>query len=226
MIKTVIFDLDDTLYSEIDYCKSGFKHVASFLSTQKGVDSDKAFSLIWQLFTTGKRENLFNQALELLNVKYDQDFILDLVKEYRTHKPTLTLPTDSLETLILLAKKYKLALLSDGFMPAQRLKAEALEITDFFEIMVFTEEIGRDFWKPSAVGYTKILNYLEVSPEHSVYVADNLKKDFIAPNKLGMHSIQLIRPEKVHQDLAVDETARPEKVINSLLELPEILKSF
>jgi FMN phosphatase YigB (HAD superfamily) len=33
MITTVIFDLDDTLYDEIDYCKSGFMAVAEFLTS-------------------------------------------------------------------------------------------------------------------------------------------------------------------------------------------------
>jgi FMN phosphatase YigB (HAD superfamily) len=28
MIKTVVFDLDDTLYDELDYCKSGFMAIA------------------------------------------------------------------------------------------------------------------------------------------------------------------------------------------------------
>jgi len=32
MITTVIFDLDDTLYDEIDYCRSGFASVAEFLA--------------------------------------------------------------------------------------------------------------------------------------------------------------------------------------------------
>ena len=32
MIKTVVFDLDDTLYDEIEYCKSGFRAVSEFLA--------------------------------------------------------------------------------------------------------------------------------------------------------------------------------------------------
>jgi len=28
MITTVVFDLDDTLYDELDYCRSGFRAVA------------------------------------------------------------------------------------------------------------------------------------------------------------------------------------------------------
>jgi len=31
MITTIVFDLDDTLYDEIDYCKSGFASVAEFI---------------------------------------------------------------------------------------------------------------------------------------------------------------------------------------------------
>ena len=32
MITTVVFDLDDTLYDEVEYCRSGFEAVAEFLA--------------------------------------------------------------------------------------------------------------------------------------------------------------------------------------------------
>jgi FMN phosphatase YigB (HAD superfamily) len=37
MITTVVFDLDDTLYDEIEYCRSGFTSVAEFI-VQRAAD--------------------------------------------------------------------------------------------------------------------------------------------------------------------------------------------
>ena len=36
MLTTGAFDLDDTLYDEIEYCKSGFRAVAEFLANSSG----------------------------------------------------------------------------------------------------------------------------------------------------------------------------------------------
>ncbi len=48
MINTVIFDLDDTLYDEIDYCKSGFAAVADFLhNANPFVSKQSFFDEIW-----------------------------------------------------------------------------------------------------------------------------------------------------------------------------------
>ena len=42
MIKAVVFDLDDTLYDEIDYCRSGFAAVADSLAKSNSDHSTDA----------------------------------------------------------------------------------------------------------------------------------------------------------------------------------------
>lgn len=226
MLKCVIFDLDDTLYDEIDYCRSGFGFISAYISTDRGVNKDKFFSEIWVNFTSGNREMLFNKILDEFNITYDADYIKKLVSLYRGHRPDITLSDQNKKVLDLLRNDYTLALLSDGFMPAQRLKVESLGIKEYFEEMIFTEEIGREFWKPSTVSYERLLAKLDFRPKEAVYVADNLAKDFIAPNKLGMASVQLVRDTKIHKDIQVEEIARPGFKINNLFELPELLKKL
>ena len=56
MITTVVFDLDDTLYDEIDYCRSGFRAVARFLGkVAPPACSDDVFACLWRHFTAGNR---------------------------------------------------------------------------------------------------------------------------------------------------------------------------
>lgn len=227
MIKTVLFDLDDTLYDEIDYCRSGFQAVSEYMSGVYGVSGDQAFKIMWQEFNFGDRGRVFNAVFEGLGISADDEGIFKLVEVYRGHKPDILLPDDSEEVLRGLSENYKLGLVSDGYLPAQRLKVEALGIENYFETMVFTEELGREFWKPSPRGFEVACENLGSSYEQCVYVADNAEKDFEGPNKLGFGgTIQLIREKKVHFGEGKSEISRPGHVINSLLELEVLIESL
>ena len=178
MITTVVFDLDDTLYDEIDYCKSGFAAVSEFLADSSVSQSaGHIYAALWDQFTAGNRTKTFNAALDSLGIQYDNEQIQRLIGVYRSHVPEITLPTDSREVLAELKAKYTLALLTDGFLPAQQLKVKALGIEEYFEIIIYTEELGRECWKPSPAGFEKIIQGLNEVPSRMVYVGDNEKKD-------------------------------------------------
>ena len=123
MITLVVFDLDDTLYDEIEYCRSGFAAVSAFLAGMPNApDCDSIFAALWGQFTAGNRTRTFDAALEELGIDYDERRVLELVEVYRNHVPKITLPEDSRDILVELSSKYALGLLTDGFLPAQRLK--------------------------------------------------------------------------------------------------------
>jgi putative hydrolase of the HAD superfamily len=227
MITTVVFDLDDTLYDEIEYCKSGFNAVAGFLADlPQMLPADYVFNILMEQFKCGNRTKTFNAALKQLNIIYNDEFISRMVKVYREHKPKITLPQDSKEVLSLLQKKYKLAMLTDGFLPAQELKVKALDIEKYFNCIIYTESLGREFWKPSPAGFKKITETLKVKPRDLAYVADNEAKDFIAPNKLGWTTIRLIRPAKIHISNSVEAGAAAKHVIHEISQLPDLLASI
>jgi len=224
MITTVIFDLDDTLYDEVNYCKSGFNAVAEFLARlPQAPPAERIFNCLWKQFTAGNRTKTFNTALDDLGISYDDKLIKALIKTYRNHIPKITLPSDSKDVLSQLSEKFTLALLTDGFLPAQKLKVQALGIEKYFKKIVYTEQLGRQFWKPSPVGFEKIIQDLNVKLQNTVYVADNEKKDFIAPNKLGISTIQLIRPARIHTDSSAEPDAAPQYVIHNISQLPALL---
>ena len=224
MIKTVVFDLDDTLYDELDYCKSGFKAVALSLSNLVEVLSpDEIFSSFWKKFTAGNHTKTFNAALDDLGVHYDEKIIQKMIETYRDHKPEIKLPIDSEKVLQELSKKYTLALLTDGFMPAQQLKVRALGIEKYFKCIIYTEQLGRQCWKPSPVGFEKLMQALNAKPRDIAYVADNEEKDFIAPNQLGFLTIQIIRPDRIHTSTSKAPNAAAQHVIHEIGLLPALL---
>jgi len=227
MIKTVIFDLDDTLYDEIEYCKSGFAAVAEFLANQlDGQPVEQIYKILWKQFTAGNHTKTFNATLDELEITYNDKLIVEMVGIYRNHIPDIKLPHDSREVLCQLSKKYTLGLLTDGFLPAQRLKVQALGIEKYFKSIIYTEELGRDCWKPSPAGFEKILLNLNTKPENAVYIADNEKKDFIAPNQLGILTIQLIRPSRIQTLVSRESDALAREIIDQISRLPALLEEF
>jgi putative hydrolase of the HAD superfamily len=227
MITTVVFDLDDTLYDEIEYCESGFRVVAEFLAKlPETTPTERIFGALWKQFADGNRKNTFNTALAELGIIYDDKLIEELVNVYRNHVPNLTLPKDSRDVLCELRKKYTLALITDGFLPAQQLKVKSLGIEEYFKCIVYTEQLGREFWKPSPAGFEKIIQILNAKPENMVYIADNEKKDFIAPNKLGFLTAQLIRPARLHTKVSSEPDGHAQHIIHKITQFPALLEGL
>lgn len=227
MITTIIFDLDDTLYDEIDYCRSGFQAVSRVLAKLSNLScAADAFACLWKQFTAGNHTTTFNAALNELGLAYDDALIAQLIEVYRSHRPELALPVESRLVLDTLKQSYRLALLTDGYLPAQHLKVLALGLESDFEAIVYTEVLGRACWKPSPVGFETLIERLNVTPAQMVYVADNETKDFIAPNALGMLTVQLQRPARLHTDSAPHQGAAPRLRVQQITELPTLLDRY
>ncbi len=228
MITTVIFDMDDTLYDEADFCRSGFDAVAAFLANVPNLTASATETQIRDAFRAefdaGNRTAVFNAALDDLGIAYAPQTIKHLVRVYREHTPDITLPAESKEILELLSGEYVLALLTDGFLPTQKLKARALGLQQYFQAIIYTEELGRECWKPSTKGFKHLLKQLHEKPSNCVYVADNAQKDFIGPKQLGMTTIQLIRPNRIHDAPPADANAAPDQIIASITQLPQALE--
>ena len=72
-------------------------------------------------------------------------------------------------------------------------------------------------------GFEKIIETLKGRPENMVYIGDNEKKDFIAPNKLGFLTVQLIRHARLHTSISAESGAKARFVIHKISQLPTLL---
>src|SRR5687767_769940 len=89
----LVFDLDDTLYPECDYVRSGFAAVDRWLREHRGVTG---FSEIANAhFRGGRRGNIFDLSLEELGLPRDPALVSRLVTVYREHKPSIRLHEDA-----------------------------------------------------------------------------------------------------------------------------------
>ena len=189
ILKAILFDLDDTLYLERDFVKSGFKTVATLIQNDNGIDKEVVFNRLLSIFNSGERKNIFDSYInEFGEINYN---INELVNLYRSHVPNIHLLPGINEYLLSLSRVYKLGLVTDGYIQTQKNKIKALGLNNIFDQILITEELGREFWKPSTVPFSKICDKLEVIPMEAIYIGDNPKKDFKGPNQLKMDSIRL-----------------------------------
>lgn len=195
--QVVVFDLDDTLYLERNYARSGFAAVGDWVRRELGVEH--FFDAAWARFEAGDRERVFDQVLNDAGQPAHAELIARMIAVYREHQPCIELETDSKRWLAANAGRCGLALITDGFKTAQNAKIDALGLRDMdFEPIVVTDEWGREYWKPNARAYLAVEAHFAGSPNRFTYVADNPTKDFLAPRALGWHTVQIARPGGVH----------------------------
>lgn len=175
----IVFDLDDTLYNELDYLKSAYKAIALFL------DPDNWKLLYAKMFSLYRNEiNVFEVIADDYNTEIET-----LIALYRNHYPSIQLFDGVIEVLdAIKSKNGKIGIITDGRSNTQRTKLKALGILDYIDSIIVSEEIGSE--KPSVDNFKAIESSLKGTVYY--YIADNLKKDFIAPNALGWKSVALL----------------------------------
>lgn len=215
----IVFDMDDTLYPEADFVRSGHRAVAERVWQDLRVDIEPELR---RRFAAGQRGDLMSAALASLDVEMPQDYVGGvLVPVYREHAPAIRPHVETVPVLTeLRARGHRLALLSDGWAEVQRRKLAALGLAALFDEIVITDELGRDAWKPSPVGFERILTALGVAADAAMYVSDNPHKDFVGPHRLGMRTVRIVRPGTEHGEaLAPAPEHQPQRVIRALHEL-------
>lgn len=215
-LQAIVFDLDDTLYSERDYVLSGFRAVADWAAVNLGIDRDRGIETLFDLYAAGVRNNTFNQWLAIHQIE-NTEVIAKLLDVYRSHVPTISPFSESIDLLTSLTKSYKIGLVSDGYLQVQQRKWSALGLAYFFDAVVFSDSLGREHWKPSMAPFKLVLEQLNVDPASSVYIGDNPLKDFFGARQLGMFTIWVKRSNSEYGNLQPPSAEyHPDVTIDSL----------
>ena len=110
-----------------------------------------------------------------------------------------------------------MSLITDGRSITQRNKLKALNIDNYFNKIIISEEINSE--KPSELNFKKVMNVEDQS--RYVYIGDNPVKDFFIPNLLGWISIcRLDNGFNVHkQNFNISNNYMPKHIIKSFNEI-------
>jgi putative hydrolase of the HAD superfamily len=224
-LRAIVFDLDDTLYPERQYVHSGYRAIEAHLHSRLGMEGHFA-DWLWARFEAGQASGAFDAMSDAFALDLSAEQIGQLVEVYRHHRPRLKAYEGVTPMLESLARFRPLGLVSDGFLPAQSLKLDAVGLRGFFQAVVFTEAMGREFWKPSLAGFKRIADQLGVDHSQCCYVGDNPAKDFVAPRQLGWRTVQLKLPGQVHSHKAAPADGEPEAIVHSIQSLETLLTSL
>ncbi|MFC0269954.1 HAD family hydrolase [Metabacillus herbersteinensis] len=221
-IKAIVFDMDDTLYYESDYVRSGMNELGKWVNENYNIDA--FYKIAMNFFEKGERKYIINKTLDLLMIPYNEKLIQKMISIYRSHKPTIQLLNDSKWVLENLEKNIKVGLISDGYFIAQTNKVHSLGIKDKFQSIILTDQFGRNNWKPSHKPYEQMCLNLQVCHDECVYVGDNVKKDFITAKKLGWKTVHIERETGIYAKITETPEYMAHYKINNLRELLDILE--
>lgn len=205
-IKGVIFDLDDTLYSEKDYVRSGYRKIAEYLN------DDSAYEKLWEYFLEGKPaiDEYLSEIgkLELKN---------ECLEIYRNQMPDITLYDGVVELIEKLKfKGINVGIITDGRVEGQKNKLKALGLYDLFEDIIISDELGGvQFRKPNDISFRIMQCRWKLPFEQMIYIGDNPQKDFKAPRQLGMKFVFLKNANGIY----LNENHSPSNTIESIRDL-------
>lgn len=196
-IETVglILDLDDTLYLERDYVRSGFAAVGKHVEQQFGI-ADFG-ERCWALFENGVRGRTFDQVRGETGLGDSVDTAA-LVDVYRGHSPSIRLTPDVEDFLERWPPDRPLGLISDGPVASQSAKIAALELHRRLDPIILSDSFGIEFRKPHDRPFLEVERTLGLPPHDLTYIADNPAKDFETPRRRGWHTIRIRRPLGEH----------------------------
>jgi putative hydrolase of the HAD superfamily len=228
MIKTIIFDLDDTLYNERDFVYGAFSEVCKYLFENYSVDYDNLYKDAIEILNKYGR----GQILNILCHKYNiNENIEKLVNIYRHATPGLKLYDDALFILEKLkvcsinenGYKYNLGLITDGKASVQWNKIETLKLKNYMGKIIVTDDYGKDFWKPNEFAYREMMNYFNCKSEDCLYIGDNPSKDFIGARKVGIYTVRIIRQIGDYMHIFSEDSFEADCNITSLKEIENII---
>jgi putative hydrolase of the HAD superfamily len=206
-----VFDLDDTLYPEIDFLKSGYRIISEKILAVTGNDIYEEMIRRYKL-----KENVFEWISSAYSHKDHNLTTSNLLKFYREHVPLIKLSIDTKQFLQALKEKnIPVGLITDGRYVTQMNKIKSLGLSAYFKDIIISEEFGSE--KPDERNY---LYFQNKYPTKSFYfIGDNTIKDFFIPLKLGWVTICLKdNGQNIHSQNFEDGIS-PDLIINSFSEL-------
>lgn len=126
------FDLDDTLYEELSYVKSGFREVAKWLFINYQVDPESSYQFMLNELSAAGRGNIFNNLLKA-NGMFSKVTLRKCVSVYRLHFPNISLKKEAYECLFRF-KNHSLYIVTDGNKVVQYNKVKALKLDKMEEV--------------------------------------------------------------------------------------------
>ncbi len=190
MIAAVLFDLDDTLYPQASWLRGAWVSVAR-AAAASGVDPEAFDVALARRAAAGSDGGRVIDGA-LADVLRPDIPVAPLVQAMREHRsgPLACYPHVR-AGLAALRGRVPIGLVTDGDPAMQRDKLRGLALEDAFDVVVLSDELGRDHRKPDPLPFRTALSALGLPAEVVVYVGDRPDKDVAGAQAVGMRAIRV-----------------------------------
>jgi putative hydrolase of the HAD superfamily len=214
----LVFDLDDTLYEEITFVKSGLKSVSNYLYKQYSIPKKDTIDYFNQELIEG-REKILDKVLLKFKIHSKKE-VKKCLSIYRSHNPKIQL-YPQVDYIFKKFGKESLYVVTDGNKLVQKNKIYALGIPKKVKSYIITSNYGIKHSKPSPYCFLHICKKENIQPCELIYIGDNPNKDFVCIKKLGFKTIRILNGRYKYVKKSKDYEA--EVTINSLSEITKKL---
>ena len=123
-------------------------------------------------------------------------------------------------TLRVLARKYRLGLVTSGSRDRVRMQIRRFEFTHYFKACVYSEDAPKK--KPHPAPLEIAFARLKARPEECVYVGDT-PEDMQMARRAGVRAIGVLGPFPTAERIRAE---KPDVLLNSIRELPRYLRTL
>lgn len=201
-IKHIFFDLDHTIW---DFEMNSQEALVEIFEVHKlildGIDYHEFYpkykvlnEQYWDLYRNDEvtrdelRVGRFRDAFTFFGREFEYEFLDQFAKDYLARSPYKTnLFEGSHEILNYLKSKYELHIITNGFKDAQYIKLQESKLTDYFKVVVCSDEVGVK--KPNPKMFQFALNSAGALPQESVMIGDCPEADVKGALAIGMQAI-------------------------------------
>lgn len=216
----LIFDLDDTLFDEMSYVKSGLCAVAAYGRASFGWNENVSYTFLNDCLEKNGRGQVFDEWLRAHD-HYSASRVKQCVHVYRHHTPNIGLSKLASQILTRYQGLCSLYLVTDGHKIVQQKKISALGIEAMFKRCLITHRFGIRHSKPSLYCFEKIREVEKCAWSSMVYVGDNPAKDFVNLNAMGSFTVRV--KTGAHAEVKAQLGYDAQHTIQDLTGLPPLL---
>jgi HAD superfamily hydrolase (TIGR01549 family) len=215
-INGLLLDLDNTLYLYDPAHEAGIKSVFNRLHKKTSI-SLVALAAAYEQAKSVVKHRLQNTAASHHRLLYLQAMLEelqlfsatltnDLYKHYWATFLVAMQPLPGMkEILPLLAKRYKIGIITNCTADIQYQKLEHLGIADCISHLITSEEIGCE--KPDTKIFFAAFKKMQQRPEELCMIGDDLSADIIPAHQLGMETYWLIPTPTKQQSQTMNDNA-------------------
>lgn len=201
-VKHIFFDLDHTLWDFDKNSEEALTDIYDNLNLGLNVSSFQRFlkkyreinQRYWNLYRQNLvtkeqvRDGRFIDTLSFFNFENSNELGLKMSKLYVSTSPYKTnLFPFTHEVLSELKTRYRLHIITNGFVEVQHIKLSKSNLADYFDVVVCSEETGHK--KPHKSVFDLAMKMANATATESVMIGDSYEADVIGGLKAGMKAV-------------------------------------